>query len=109
MKRIHILVGKIDAVVSVAPTAPEKTRYHRTPDGKKVLPVQLLVFDRDRSDEKILAPGDVAGNLKDDDPEIDVEIFSGILREIRVDSQTIGITNNRVVLSKFKTIQMSTD
>lgn len=72
-------------------------------------PSRLDIFTLLYENQEFQLSWDTQGEFQWPYPEIEVEIFSGILREIRVDSQTIGIANNRVRLSKFKTIQISPD
>ncbi len=91
--KIHLMVDKIDTVLSMATTSRKAWRNHRSPEGKKVYSYRLLTFDTNKSPEKVLAGDNPAKSLKDSDPEFDIESAGLRVR-----------TNNIVVDSAMKPV-----
>lgn len=69
-----MLLGDVDIIVDMEPaTRRERFIKVRKSDGSPVTRLQLLAFDRARSDETLLAMDDLPAALRERDEEIDIE------------------------------------
>ncbi len=81
----------------MSPTTKNEWHYHRSPKGKKVYSHRLLAYDTSKGTDKILALENVPTQLKDGDPEMDMESAG---RRIRTNNIVVDKDMNPVYTYK---------
>ncbi|MFX1239528.1 MAG: hypothetical protein ACFFAS_14035 [Promethearchaeota archaeon] len=103
--KIYLAHEKIDAKnLELIPTHGAKKYFRLSPDGKKVENKRYLIFDRDKSNEKLLEETDLATMLKDDDVDLDLNAAGRYIKS----TSRISVKVNYDPVYNFKSFDVIT-
>ncbi len=103
--KIYLAYEKIDAKnLELIPTHGAKKFFRLSTDGKKVDSKRYLIFDREKSNEKLLEEPDLVKKLKEDDVDIDLNTTGRYIKS----TSRIAVKDNYDPVYNFKSFDVIT-